>query len=100
MGKQNPEYLAFEALGGNNVAISGTSTESAVVPGTVYRMTATTTCTFRWDTTAATTADGGFSGCVIAGESIDVYCPTALINVIEIAAVADGILFLQPLRNI
>ena len=78
---------SYEPLGGINVLITAASVEqTGLEPGALYEFTAIggMACC-RWDTTAATAADGGFTFCVVPGESKRVRnpSPNTLLNVIE-----------------
>jgi len=79
-----------KALGGQLILITAASVEqTGLLPGALYEFTAHgggALC--RWDTTAATIADGGFTFCVSAGETKRVRCPAGntLLNVIEMDA--------------
>ena len=79
--------VTYKALGGINVLITASSVEqTGLLPGALYEFTAIggMACC-RWDTTAATAADGGFTFCVVPGESKRLRNPAAntLLNVIE-----------------
>jgi hypothetical protein len=82
--------VVYKALGGLTVLITAASVEqTGLKAGVLYEFTAVgghALC--RWDTTAATAADGGYTFAVSPGDSIRVRCPTGntLLNVIEASA--------------
>ena len=77
----------YEALGGINVLITAASVEqTGLEAGATYEFSAIDgAACCRWDTTAATSADGGFTFVVGKGETKRVKNPTGntLLNVIE-----------------
>lgn len=77
----------YEPLGGVLILITAASVEqTGLVGGTFYEFTAVGGMALcRWDTTAATIADGGFTFCVPEGERLVVQNPVGntLLNVIE-----------------
>ena len=81
---------AYKALGGQLILITAASVEQAgLLPGALYEFTASgggALC--RWDTTAATIADGGFTFCIAPGDTKRVRNPAGntLLNVIEMDA--------------
>jgi hypothetical protein len=96
----------YAALGGINVLITAASVEqTGLVPGAVYEFTAVDgTACCRWDTTAATSADGGFTFVVGKGETKRVRNPAGntLLNVIESDAgsVATAVLLITRVLNV
>lgn len=100
MGKQNPSYLNFKALGGENIAITVSSVEvTDLIPGAVYRASATEACVIRFDATNAAITDTNFTIAMTDNSSVIFKAPGATINVIEAVAGNDGILFLQQLED-
>jgi len=80
----------YEPLGGFTILITAASVEQGrLEAGALYEFTAHgghACC--RWDTTAATAADGGFTFAVAPGFPVRVRCPggNTLLNVIEASA--------------
>lgn len=84
------EGSTYEPLGGVSVVISDASVEqTGLEPGASYDFVATGgTALCRWDTTAATAADGGYTFAVPPGTVVRVRNPAdnTLLNVIEAEA--------------
>ncbi len=87
----NWEYVALE---GKHILITAASVEqTGLVAGAFYEFTAfggSALC--RWDTSAATIADNGFTFCVQPGVRLIVQNPigNTLLNVIEASADSGG----------
>lgn len=94
MSEFNPDSEVYEALGGFNVLITAASVEQTGLEGGAlyefYAVDGTACC--RWDTTAATSADGGFTFVVGEGQRMRVRNPTGntLLNVIESDVGSEG----------
>lgn len=96
---------SFEALGGINVLITAASVEqTGMESGALYEMSAVDggACC-RWDTTAATSADGGFTFFVPKGGTLRIRNPSGntLLNVIEsdVGSVGTAVLIITKLLS-
>ena len=84
----DPNLESYEALGGLVLLLDNAATEQAgLLPGALYEFYCfggTALC--RWDTTAAASADAGFTFFVGEGETKRVRNPTGntLLNIIEL----------------
>jgi hypothetical protein len=106
MRDEKEQYETHEALGGINVLITAASVEqTGLVPGAVYEFYAEggSACC-RWDTTAATSADGGFTFMIGSGRTKRVQCPAGntLLNVIEgsTASAATAVLLINRVLSV
>jgi hypothetical protein len=89
--------LQFVVGGGLNLTTSASEATKTVRAGETYRLSCiTAACVVRFhNSTAVTTADGGFDFAMQPGESIYVQVPTGITTIRAIQVAAGGSLLIQ-----
>jgi len=86
--------LKFVTAGGKLLSFTDSEgTETALIIGRLYKITATAICAVRFGASAVTAADGGFDFALDAGESVYLRAPHATIRAIR-ATATDGSLLI------